>query len=56
MFIYINISINYNLNYLKTIKIEDEVWKETKKFCIDKEITPSNLIETLLKKELKIKK
>lgn len=35
-----------------SIKINPEVWKETKKYCIDKNITISQLIEELLKKEI----
>ncbi|MCK4729783.1 MAG: hypothetical protein KAT28_00545 [Candidatus Aenigmarchaeota archaeon] len=38
-----------------SIKINPYLWKETKKYCIDKDITISNLIENLLKKEINIK-
>lgn len=36
-----------------SIKIDKELWKEAKKYCIDKNITLSELIEKLLKQELK---
>ncbi len=39
-----------------SIKIDPELWKKAKKYCIDKDMTISDLIENLLKKELGIKK
>ena len=36
-----------------SIKINRDLWKETKKYCIDKNITISELIEKLLEKEIK---
>jgi hypothetical protein len=39
-----------------SIKIDPKLWKEVKKYCIDKGITISELLERLLKQELKIKK
>ncbi len=39
-----------------SIKIDPELWKIAKKYCIDKDITISDLIENLLKKEIGIKK
>ncbi len=35
-----------------SIKIDRRLWKEVKKYCIDKNITISELIEKLLKAEL----
>lgn len=35
-----------------SIKIDPELWKKAKKYCIDKDITVSELIEDLVKKEL----
>lgn len=39
-----------------SIKIDPELWKKAKKYCIDKDITVSELIEGLVKKELGNKK
>lgn len=39
-----------------SIKIDPELWKKAKKHCIDKDITISDLVENLLKKELCVKK
>jgi post-segregation antitoxin (ccd killing protein) len=36
-----------------SIKIDPELWKETKKLAIDKGINISELLENLLRKELK---
>lgn len=36
-----------------SIKINPQLWKEVKKYCIDKDINISDLIEQLLKRELK---
>ncbi len=36
-----------------SIKIDPELWKETKKHCIDKEIDISDYIEKLIKADLK---
>ena len=36
-----------------SIKIDKELWKEAKKYCIDKNITISELIEKLLEKEIR---
>lgn len=36
-----------------SIKINPSLWKEAKKYCIDKDITISDLIEYLLEKEIK---
>lgn len=36
-----------------SIKVNPELWKETKKYCIDKDINISDLIEDLLKKKIK---
>lgn len=36
-----------------SIKINPKLWKKIKKYCIDKDITISDLIERLLKEELK---
>ena len=36
-----------------SIKIDPELWKEAKKYCIDKNITISDLLESLLEKEIK---
>ena len=38
-----------------SIKIDPELWKEAKKYCIDKNITISDLIKSLLEKEIKKK-
>ncbi len=38
-----------------SIKINPELWKEARKYCIDKNITISDLIENLLEKEIKKK-
>lgn len=35
-----------------SIKIDRGLWKEAKKYCIDKNITISELIERLLEKEI----
>jgi len=35
-----------------SIKINRDLWKEAKKYCIDKNITISELIEKLLEKEI----
>jgi len=35
-----------------SIKIERDLWKEAKKYCIDENITISELIERLLEKEI----
>lgn len=36
-----------------SIKIDPEMWKEFKKYCIDKNTNISNFLEKLIKKELK---
>lgn len=36
-----------------SIKIDPELWKEAKKYAIDKGISLSELIEDLLKKKIK---
>ena len=36
-----------------TIKIDPDLWKEARKYAIDKEITISSLVESLLQKELR---
>jgi hypothetical protein len=35
-----------------SIKIEPELWKKVKKYCIDKEIDVSDYIEELIRKNL----
>jgi len=35
-----------------SIKIEPELWKKVKKYCIDKEIDVSDYIEKLIRKNL----
>jgi antitoxin component of RelBE/YafQ-DinJ toxin-antitoxin module len=35
-----------------SIKINRDLWKEAKKYCIDKNITISELIERLLEREI----
>lgn len=35
-----------------SIKVNPQLWKEVKKYCIDKDINVSDLLEQLLKKEL----
>jgi hypothetical protein len=35
-----------------SIKVDPELWKRVKKYCIDKEVDISDFIEGLLKKEL----
>ena len=37
-----------------SIKIDPDIWKEAKKYCIDKEIEVSYYIESLIKKNLKL--
>ena len=49
----ININMDKENRETTSIKINPEIWKETKKYCIDKNITISQLIEELLKKEIK---
>ena len=48
------------LNYSKlmerkttSIKIEPQLWKSVKKYCIDKEVDISEYLENLIKKDLK---
>jgi predicted DNA-binding ribbon-helix-helix protein len=36
-----------------SIKIDPELWKEAKKLAIDRGITVSDLLDNLIKKELK---
>ena len=48
----INIIMDKENRETTSIKINPELWKETKKYCIDKNITISQLIEQLLKKEI----
>jgi len=36
-----------------SIKIDPELWKEAKKLAIDKNMTLSDFLESLIKKELK---
>jgi len=36
-----------------SIKIEPQLWKSVKKFCIDKEMDISDYLEELIKKDLK---
>lgn len=36
-----------------SIKIDSELWKELKKHCIDEEINISELLEKLVRKELR---
>ena len=36
-----------------SLKINKDIWKEVKKYCIDKEIMISEYIEDLIKKDLK---
>ncbi len=36
-----------------SLKIDPQIWKEVKKFCIDKEIEISEYLESLIKKDLK---
>lgn len=36
-----------------SIKIDIFLWKKFKKYCIDKDITMSNLLENLIKSELR---
>lgn len=38
-----------------SIKINQKIWREARKYCIDKGITISELIEKLLEKEIKKK-
>jgi len=38
-----------------SIKVNPELWKEVKKFCIDKNIDISDFLEDLIKRELKKK-
>lgn len=35
-----------------SIKIEISLWKTFKKYCIDKDVTMSNLLEKLIKDEM----
>lgn len=36
-----------------SIKVDPQLWKEVKKYCIDKGIDVSDFIEGLIRKELK---
>jgi len=36
-----------------SIKIDPQLWKEVKKYCIDKDLMISEYIEDLIKKDLK---
>jgi hypothetical protein len=36
-----------------SIKIDPALWKEVKKYCIDKDLDISDFLEELIKKELK---
>ena len=36
-----------------SIKIDPELWKEVKKYCIDKEIDISEYLEGIIKKDIK---
>lgn len=36
-----------------SIKIDIQLWKEFKKYCIDKEIFLSDLLEDLIRREIK---
>jgi len=36
-----------------SIKIDPEIWKEAKKLAIDKNMTLSDFLESLIKRELK---
>jgi hypothetical protein len=38
-----------------SLKIDPELWKEAKKHCIDKDLSYSEFVEGLIKKELKLK-
>jgi predicted CopG family antitoxin len=40
----------------RTIKIDEDIWKDAKKLAIDEDTNFSSLIEDLLNKELKKKK
>ncbi|KHO48375.1 MAG: hypothetical protein QT00_C0001G0393 [archaeon GW2011_AR5] len=39
-----------------SIKINPDLWKEVKKYCIDKDMDISDMLENLLRKELKTAK
>ena len=39
-----------------SIKINPDLWKEVKKYCIDKDMDISDVLENLLRKELKTTK
>jgi len=39
-----------------SIKIDPELWKRVKKFCIDKEVDVSEYLEKLIKEDLDKKK
>lgn len=39
-----------------SIKIDPELWKKVKKYCIDEEMDISKYIENIIKNDLKIKK
>jgi hypothetical protein len=36
-----------------SIKVDPTLWKEVKKYCIDKDIDVSDFLEELIRKELK---
>jgi len=39
--------------FVTSLRVDKEIWKEAKKYVIEKEMTIGKLIEDLLKKELK---
>lgn len=48
-------SANYSRNVLgvTSIRINPDLWKEARKYCIDNDMSISELIENLLKEKLK---